>query len=105
MVNDVSHWEISNTTDNHGTHSNLGLDTAPKLETAVYTVEEVAQLLRIGRSSAYEAVRRGQIPALRLGRRLRVPRSALEQLLRGHLSDQSKEDLSSHPNYVSVRSI
>ncbi|MBW3591044.1 MAG: helix-turn-helix domain-containing protein [Actinobacteria bacterium] len=52
----------------------------------VYTVEEVAELLRIGRSAAYEAVRRGQIPALRFGRRLRIPRSALDQLLRIHTS-------------------
>lgn len=50
-------------------------------ELRVYTVEEAARLLRIGRSAAYEAVRRGQIPAVRLGRRLRVPRIALEHLL------------------------
>lgn len=48
---------------------------------SVYTVEEAAKLLRIGRSAAYEAVRRGEIPALRLGRRLRIPRKALEELL------------------------
>jgi excisionase family DNA binding protein len=53
--------------------------TAPRPR--VYTVEETARLLRIGRSAAYEAVRRGQIPALRLGRKLRVPRTALEQML------------------------
>lgn len=47
-----------------------------------YTVEEVSVLLRIGRSAAYEAVRTGQIPSLRIGRRLLVPRAALEQLLR-----------------------
>lgn len=47
----------------------------------VLTVEEAAVMLRIGRSAAYEAVRRGQIPALRLGRKLRVPRRAVVRIL------------------------
>lgn len=47
----------------------------------VLTVDEVAAFLRIGRSAAYEAVRRGEIPAIRVGRRLRVPRDRLLQEL------------------------
>lgn len=43
-------------------------------------VEEAAQMLGISRSSAHECVRRGELRALRLGRRLVVPRSALESL-------------------------
>jgi excisionase family DNA binding protein len=53
-------------------------------ESLVLTVEETAELLRIGRTAAYEAVRAGEIPSLRIGRSLRVPRHALEQLLNGH---------------------
>ncbi len=45
------------------------------------TVEEAAQMLGISRSSAYECVRRGELRALRLGRRLVVPRAALLDLL------------------------
>lgn len=41
------------------------------------TVEEAASLLNLGRTAAYEAVRRGEIPARRLGRRLVVPVPAL----------------------------
>ena len=52
-------------------------------EPAVLTVEEAAKALRIGRSAAYAAVHRGQIPSIRIGRKLRVPRAALEQLLSG----------------------
>ena len=37
------------------------------------TVEEAAALLGIGRTAAYEAARRGQLPTRRLGRRLVVP--------------------------------
>ena len=46
-----------------------------------WTVEEAAALLRISRGSAYEAVRRGDIPTVRIGRRILVPRVALEALL------------------------
>jgi len=45
------------------------------------TVEEAAEALGISRSTAYECVRRGELRALRLGRRLVVPRGALEELL------------------------
>ena len=48
---------------------------------AVLTVEEAAQVLRIGRGAAYEAVRRGDIPAVRVGRSLRVPRHQLDAML------------------------
>lgn len=47
------------------------------------TVEEAAQILGIGRTLAFEMARRGELPALRLGRRLVVPRAALEKMLRG----------------------
>lgn len=37
------------------------------------TVEQAAKLLGIGRSTAYELVHTGDIPSLRLGRRIVVP--------------------------------
>lgn len=45
------------------------------------TVEEIAKRLRIGRNQAYEAVRSGVVPSIRLGRRILVPRVAFERLL------------------------
>ena len=50
-------------------------------ESLVYTIEEAAELLKIGRSGAYEAARRGDIPVLRIGRRWLVPRIALDKML------------------------
>ena len=47
------------------------------------TVEEVAATLGISRAFAYEAVRRGEIPSIRIGRRVLVPRAALERLIDG----------------------
>jgi len=41
------------------------------------SVEEAASLLGMGRSAAYEASRRGELPSRRLGRRVIVPVPAL----------------------------
>ena len=43
------------------------------------TVSEAAGVLRISRNLAYELVARGELPAVRLGRVIRVPRYGLEQ--------------------------
>jgi excisionase family DNA binding protein len=45
------------------------------------SVEEAAAQLGIGRSLAYEAVRTGQIPSVRIGRRLLIPKLALERFM------------------------
>ena len=47
----------------------------------VLTVDEVMELLRTGRTATYEAIRRGEIPSIRVGRRIRVPRDPLLQML------------------------
>jgi excisionase family DNA binding protein len=54
----------------------------PAPEAATLTVDEAAQRLRIGRNQCYEGVRRGDIPAIRVGARWLVPISALDRLLR-----------------------
>ena len=50
---------------------------------ATVTVTEAAQALGIGRNQCYEAVARGDIPAPRIGKRILVPKIALERLLAG----------------------
>jgi excisionase family DNA binding protein len=47
----------------------------------VLTVEEAADLLRIGRGTAYAAVKAKQIPSVKLGRKILVPLGSLEKLL------------------------
>jgi excisionase family DNA binding protein len=54
-----------------------------KAERKTLTVPEVAKLLGIGRNQAYEAAKRGEIPTIRIGKRILVPLVALEQKLRG----------------------
>ena len=45
------------------------------------TVEEAGSVLRLGRNSMYEGIRRKEIPAIKIGRRLLVPKAAIERLL------------------------
>ena len=53
----------------------ITLDNCP----AILTVPEMAQVLRIGRNKAYQLVRDGDIPSIKLGRDIRIYR---EDLLR-----------------------
>ena len=45
------------------------------------TINEAASALGIGRTLAYEAARTGQLPTLRIGRRVLVPVFALAELV------------------------
>lgn len=45
------------------------------------TVVEAAALLGVSRNTAYQAVRDGTVPSIRVGRRILVPVHALDQLL------------------------
>lgn len=53
----------------------------PLEERLTLTVEEAGALLGISRAFAYEAVRRGEIPSIRIGRRVLVPKAALRRML------------------------
>ena len=44
---------------------------------------DAGQMLGLGRNATYDAVARGEIPVLRFGRRILVPRKALERLVNG----------------------
>jgi len=51
------------------------------LSKTTLTIEEMSLTLGIGRNSAYEAVKRGDIPSIRIGRRILIPTKALDNLL------------------------
>jgi excisionase family DNA binding protein len=47
----------------------------------VLTAREAAAILRVGRNQLYQAIGRGQLRAVRIGRSLRIPKQALLDLL------------------------
>ena len=51
------------------------------LQKQTFTVPETAEMLNIGRNQAYEAARRGEIPTIRIGKRILVPRAAFDRML------------------------
>jgi len=53
-----------------------------------YTVQEAGCILGLGRGAAFRAAKSGQLPTIRIGRRILVPRAALEKLLE---SSQQRE--------------
>ena len=55
----------------------MTLDDLPLL----MTVEEAAQLMRVSRNGAYNAVAEGTVPSIRIGRTIRIPRDALASTL------------------------
>ena len=61
----------------------------------VLTVEEVADVLRISRGAAYDGVRSGSIPSVRVGRTIRVPRHALAAML-AH-NDRAQPEVAREP--------
>ncbi|MBA7592569.1 hypothetical protein ES708_34756 [subsurface metagenome] len=50
-------------------------------EKLTLSIEETARLLGIGRNLCYDRVKTGEIPVIKIGRRLIVPRAALMKML------------------------
>jgi excisionase family DNA binding protein len=70
-------------------------------ERVTLTVDEAARMLGISRNSAFRAVQRGDLPAIRIGRRLLVSRERLLALL--DLPDQTSNhspDRTSNRQYL-----
>ncbi len=53
----------------------------PTRDHLTLTVEEAGEQLGISRALAYEAVRRGEIPSIKIGRRILIPKAALNRML------------------------
>ena len=56
---------------------------AMNVECLTLTVTEAGKVVGLGRNAAYAAARRGEIPTIRIGRRILVPKAGLKKLLNG----------------------
>lgn len=73
---------MSTSTEPGGVHApdrptTLDFDDLPP----TLSVEQAADLVGVGRNAAYRAAHRGDLPAFRVGRKLRIPTAGLLRLL------------------------
>ena len=52
-----------------------------QVDTRTVTVTQAARILGISRGSAYEAAKNGELPVIRIGKRLLVSMEALDRML------------------------
>ena len=58
----------------------------------VYSVAEAGKRLGLSRGLMYEAIRTGQIPSVRIGRRILIPCAALDRLLEGDETNSTRSN-------------
>jgi len=67
------------------------------MERLTVTVDEARKMMGLSRGSMYQAIYAGQVPSIRVGRRILIPRARLEQILngmqKGEKSDNDKEEI------------
>jgi len=51
----------------------------PLPESRTYTVEEIAALLNIGRTTAYQLVKEGHFKTIRIGNAIRISRKSFDE--------------------------
>lgn len=56
------------------------------MEKVLLTVTEAARRLSLGRATAYQLVRQGDLPSVRIGRAVRVPAHELEAWIEARVS-------------------
>ena len=47
------------------------------------SVDDLMDILNVGKNTAYSLVKSGQLRSIRIGRQLRIPRDALREFLQG----------------------
>ena len=67
------------------------------MDERLLTANEVADQLRVSTMTIYRLIRRGELPAVRVGRNYRVRATALERYLAGQVVDPRTVELDEHP--------
>ena len=61
------------------------------MQTAMLKPREVAEMLQLGRVMTYRLLKSGAIPSVRFGKAIRIPRAAVEELVRSAVAPESGE--------------
>jgi excisionase family DNA binding protein len=69
-------------------------------ERLLLRVEEVAEMLSLGRSKTYELIASGAIPVVRLGRCVRVPAPALRRWLETQYHSEAPASEQEHDGFT-----
>jgi len=56
----------------------------------IITVEELMDILKIGKNAAYQLLNNGKIPAFRIGRVWKIPRNSLDDFILSSAIEASK---------------
>lgn len=70
----------------------LSMDQEAILSAKLLRVEEVARLLKIGRSTVYVLCRRGQLPYVAINHSIRIPAQALARWIQQHTKPISEDE-------------
>lgn len=63
-----------------------------KKASEVYSVEEAAKLLGVGRNTAYNAANSGDLPSIRIGRSIKIPKAALTKFMETHVRQVAEQN-------------
>jgi excisionase family DNA binding protein len=67
----------------------MTMEELPKVRRKTLTVPEAAEALGVSRQQAYDAAKTGEIPTIKVGKRILVPVAAFNKLLEGVKQSQS----------------
>lgn len=67
----------------------------------LYTVLEAAEILRLRRDTVYSLIKRGELPAVRFGRTVRIPESAFRTT--GNTAPEKSEPPDKRPVILKIR--
>ena len=79
VAKEMSTSQTSSENRAYGERNIQPVDTIVKRERLLLKPAEVVEMLGVGRSKVYEMLRTGEIPSIRMGRSIGIPRKALEK--------------------------
>lgn len=60
----------------------MAIDMMKDADRLTLSVDEAGKMLGLSRGLMYQAIRKGEIPSIRIGRRILIPRAALYRMLK-----------------------